>query len=244
MATSSTCNRTSLLALAPATTTKRVLTDSTEILLQAILLVSIDDGFSLPSVSAVNARELAHKFEAWLMEDRKNRLTLDKFAEELIIMLKACLPKDLLTRKSKKIREKMWEEYYKLRSSTGFTAFWKELLMPLEANPTPIFYQFVTDKVMEDLIKVHFVFNDDKGLAEETSTAIDHDTADTTSSAGLDYEERNALRYTAGYVLKSLLKKMERKSNGNAENKAVIINYLKQIIDEEIGTEDDRIGFK
>ena len=58
----------------------------------------------------------------------------------------------------------------------------------------PIFYQYVTNCIMEVLIKQYFP-------------------VDTTTSepdvASLTYEEANALRYTAGYVIRAFRKKIE-----------------------------------
>ena len=83
----------------------------------------------------------------------------------------------------------MWELYYKLCSCNGFRSLWESFIkvsVGLEADS--IFYQFVTKLIMEDL--------GDKQCNEE-------------SPRSLDYEERNALRYTVGYIIHSVLQKIE-----------------------------------
>ena len=61
---------------------------------------------------------------------------------------------------------------------------------------SPIFFQYVTDNIMKAVLKEKFPIPTHK--------------EDPDSTGCLDYEEINALRYTAGYVVKSLLQKMKR----------------------------------
>ena len=62
----------------------------------------------------------------------------------------------------------------------------------------PIFYQFVTDSIMEVLIKEHFPL--EVACSEQ-------------KLASFDYEEVNALRYTAGYVIRALQQKIEQSAH-------------------------------
>ena len=51
----------------------------------------------------------------------------------------------------------MWEHYYKLRSCEDFVIRWAQFLqVSVGTKACPIFYQFVTDSIMEVLIKEHF----------------------------------------------------------------------------------------
>ena len=78
----------------------------------------------------------------------------------------------------------MWECYYKLRSSKEFETRWAKFLQASVGNEAcPIFYQFVTDSIMEVLIKEHFSI--EMSCSEQ-------------KIASLDYEEVNPLRYTVG----------------------------------------------
>ena len=96
----------------------------------------------------------------------------------------------------------MWEHFFKLRSSEQFKTKWrvflKENIGCCEA--CPIFFQFVTDYIMERLIKQNYPVHLDTSPSEM-------------EAASLTYEEVNALRYTAGYVIRSLQKKIERSAN-------------------------------
>ena len=109
----------------------------------------------------------------------------------------------------------MWERYFKYRSSSEFIQKWTYHLSTvghLEESPSPIFYQFVTDVIMEHLIKEHFPV---------TEHAAE-------SSATLDYEEHNAIRYTAGYVLRALQNKIDRSSHPLKVELALSLEELKE----------------
>jgi len=69
------------------------------------------------------------------------------------------------------------------------------LLESGKVEATLIFYQYVTDTIMKELIEEKFCL---------------HTPSIEPSFSPLDYEEINALRYTAGYVIRSLTKKMAR----------------------------------
>ena len=97
------------------------------------------------------------------------------------------------------LKERMWENYHKLCSSEKFRKQWVSFVQDLTGfNPRPIFYMFVTDTIMKLVIKKIFPVTDDESR-------------NTVSS--LEYHECNAIRYTAGYVLRSLYKKVSRSAN-------------------------------
>ena len=83
-----------------------------------------------------------------------------------------------------------WESYYKFRSSERFVEVWSWAINESGGDPTALYYQFVTDAIMEELIKQHFPIKSD-----ELESRRRHD-----RSGSLDHEEVNALRYFAGYV--------------------------------------------
>ena len=94
------------------------------------------------------------------------------------------------------------------------------------SDPTPIFFQFVTEKIMESLIKGAFSISD--------STHSIRDQVETP----LNYEERNALRYTAGSVLHSLSIKVKRKAGSDEKSKELFC-HISKIIDEQNDNKDD-----
>ena len=69
---------------------------------------------------------------------------------------------------------------------------------------------------MEDLIKEEYKCIEDQEIKKLDETS-------------LDYKERNALRYIVGYVLNSLLKKLEHSKKREAE----LIMYVHKLIKEE-----------
>ena len=51
----------------------------------------------------------------------------------------------------------MWEQYYKVRCSSDYLALWKDTFAAMGiSDPTPIFFQFVTEK-RNHLLKVHLL---------------------------------------------------------------------------------------
>ena len=62
---------------------------------------------------------------------------------------------------------------------------------------SPIFYQYVTRVILEQLIKIQFPLELPSRIIQPYSTS-------------LDFEESNALRYCGGYLIKSLKKKIEK----------------------------------
>lgn len=100
-----------------------------------------------------------------------------------------------------KFRQRMWEKYFKFCSSEEFRVIWASILrQSIGFDYCPIFCQFVTKFVMEDIIKQIFLMPTEK----DTNHQID---------SPLEYEDVNALRYSAGYVLRSLTKKLERSAH-------------------------------
>ena len=126
----------------------------------------------------------------------RTREAASVFASNFIGSLNSCFS---TYRTARSAREQMWERYYKLRSSEGFVTRWAEFLQAsVGSEACPIFYQFVTDSIMEVLIKEHFPI--EMACSEQ-------------KLASLDFEEANALRYTAGYVIRALRNKIERSAH-------------------------------
>ena len=86
----------------------------------------------------------------------------------------------------KKVKEKMWQQYYIHRSTEEFADNWGAFLKQSGAIPSQTLYQHVTDIVFNHLIKEHF-------------TTPSEPTQDTCTPT-LDYNEKNALCYISGYI--------------------------------------------
>ena len=120
-----------------------------------VALILKDDGFNLPSKPARNALSLAERYLEW-SHDKLNEQVCLKFVGELRGSLNRLFPPQGSMQNR---REKMWENYYRFCSSAAFGQMWNDHLSPVCAaheNASPIFYQFVTDGLMEQFIKHQF----------------------------------------------------------------------------------------
>ena len=182
---------------------------SCKLLRTAVQLVVKDDGFNIPSEPAHRARVLAERYLEWCESD-ENKRDFQLFSEELVRNLEACFTSHLT---AKARQERMWERYYKFRSSSEFVQGWNDHLSQVSGpGPScPIIYQFVTDVIMEDMIKRHFPV-----ITEEQQCQVT-----------LDYEEHNAIRYIAGHVLRALETKTNRSSHPLKDELTLCLKELK-----------------
>ena len=65
----------------------------------------------------------------------------------------------------------------------------------LQVNPCPIFFQYLTDEFFRGMILFHFPLKTQEKPHQSTQT--------------LSYNEKNALRYAAGYVIRHSKKKIK-----------------------------------
>ena len=166
------------------------------VLLNTISDVLTDKGCELPSEKAQKACQCAEKLIACIKSHLKHAkqkilpLIYSAISYELLYLQKRCeMP----------YFKRMWENYCKLCSSEEFRKRWVSIVQDFTGfNPSPIFYMFVTDTIMKLVIKKIFPVTDDES-------------GNTVSS--LEYHECNATRYTAGYILRSLYKKVSRSAN-------------------------------
>ena len=171
-------------------------------------MVTTDDGFTLPVPLAAKAVQCAEKLLKW-MEELDNKPKAILFAVTLVNLLKKCCSS--MEGKSVQVkREKMWEKYHQLRSSEKFCALWSAFINEsIHEEACPIFYQFVADTLFEEVVINHFPINNNKPIEEVTSY--------------FSYEELNALRYTAGYVIKAVLEKVEKSKKDEALKQELIL---------------------
>ena len=124
--------------------------------------------------------------------------TVRTAVEEITSALAACVAK----------RQRMWGLFHKTRTSPPFTAVWDRLLSEtLGRQASPIFYQYVTDVLFKEQVKQQYP------LLECT--------ADPQSLPSLDYQEHNAIRYAAGYVVRHLRERLERGSHPLKEDRKI-----------------------
>ena len=181
--------------------------DTAGMVYKAVSLVLTDEGFCLPTRPAKAAQQAAEKVLEW-SADRENKTTWKLFSDNLVTTLSTCFEDHVIVGKFQKQRERMWERYHKLRSSDSYRATWSKFLEALGCEAIAVFYQFVTDSLLEQLIKLRYPI-----MVESTD-----------DEASLDFEECSAIRYAAGYVLRSLTKKLSR-----SKNKQELINCVQEM---------------
>ena len=100
---------------------------------------------------------------------------------------------------------------------------WVDFLSRSINTPTcPIFYQFVVDSIFNTLIRHHFRY--DK-LGEESL------------DVQLNYQQQNSLRYTAGYVIRALIKKVNKCSAHPIKND--MLCCLMEMNEKSTGAKED-----
>ena len=83
---------------------------------------------------------------------------------------------------------------------------------------TPIFYQSITDRLFQRRIEFHFPI-------PSSPQAIREDEAEE-STRTLTYEEENAIRYAAGYVLRAVKKKTMKSSSAQKDQLVEAIDII------------------
>ena len=138
------------------------------------------------------------------------------FADQLVSDLRGCFHASKSTRVR---REIMWEKYYKLRLSDEYTQRWMQFLdSSISAQACTIFFQYVTDKIMDKLIKEHFTLPPSSSSTASCSR----------SPAPLEYNDRNALQYTVGAVVRALQKKVKKGAHPLKESLLLCLNDIQE----------------
>ena len=174
------------------------MTKPDEILKRAVENVLADNGFKIQTLSSRSTVEDARKLLQWFSLPNSNEVFYE-FAEKLVSGDDKCFdpPKKIRKRGSmlQGRREVMWSSYHKLSTSDTFAKNWERFLtVSINSLPNPIFYQYMTECVLKVQIKTLFPI---------TAHSV-NDRLGTLSS-----EEKNALRYAAGYIPRALPKKLQ-----------------------------------
>ena len=188
--------------------------------LTALLTVLSDDGFQLPSPQAAEARKQALLLNDWCKKPEKQHI-LQHFAENLIAKLSAPFKRIVFKQGQSAARfvtqrGRIWGRYHQLRTSIEFRTLWSDFIkLSTQCVATPILYQFLTDVVFEQLVKQHFPVDD----KEEAS-----------GGTLLSLQEENVVKYAAGYVCRTIRKRLERSSNPQKEE---LILSLTELLDDD-----------
>ena len=163
--------------------------------MEAFEAVLSDKRFQLASPQAIRARNLACSIVTW-SKNPANRDLLSLMSDYITTSLTSCM---IITVKTKKLKTgKMWGLYHLLRNSDDFKQRWIAFIKTATEFDSstanhPALYQFVTHEMMKSLIK--------KYHSRSAATTADTSTCAHSSPIMLSFEEQNALRYIAGYVL-------------------------------------------
>ena len=106
----------------------------------------------------------------------------------------------------------MWASYHHIRTTKMFVRCWEDFIMHFDAPKTPTFYQYVTDEVFKQMVKVEFAKEPEEDCEMPTTS--------------VNVMEENTLRYTAGYVLRKCKAKIEKSSNEHKDAMLVCIEEL------------------
>ena len=193
-----------------------------EVFRAAIHNILDDDSYKLnPASPAAEARRVAESLLKWSLNEHNNE-KVHKFVKTLFDQLEKPI---IASVKKSCNREKLWKNYFLLRSSKEFVNLWIEFLKHADLEPSPIFYQRLTDIVFRKVIQDHFIFSNCSG---------------TDVVAPISHQEGSALRYAAGYVCRHLRKKIE---HGSHELKEELILCLMALVkdrnSEECGTDEE-----
>ena len=168
----------------------------TSVVLAALCNVFEDCSSSTGSREASDALEAAKLLKGWCETD-SNGPALTVFCDNLVSNLQGTV--SVTSGRLSLNREKMWKAVFYLCTSTAFVSRWVRLLQSAGAAPTPILYQHLTDLVLRFLIREHYPITDELSA--------------TPSASAMSTNEANALRYAAGYVVRSVSKKITKTSN-------------------------------
>ena len=180
-----------------------------------------DQGFQIPSALAKEALLAASEMLEWIADDREAALS---FLSPLVSALELCVRGKRLEKKAEK--EKMWGKFHFTRTSKEFLSYWSALMKASLVKETapPLFYQHITDILFKRLIKLY--------------TPVSSQTRQSRPPS-LNYEEENALYYTAGYVVRETKKKLSKRPYGAEWALAKEINLCLVELSEEFEESDE-----
>ena len=158
--------------------------------LSAVEEVVSDEMFTIPSHNASAVIMVGTKMTQLLKKYPSHCEEVDRFCSSLVTALHGCIPPVIKAA----TREALWRNYHELRCSKDYLSVWQVL----GEDYLPLFSQSVGHRLLEQLIKqASLVAEEDTCNQQQPITEI----------------EMMALRYAAGYVPRSLLKKLPKSTN-------------------------------
>ena len=123
---------------------------SSSALLKGIDAVLVDPSFFTGSVVAEDALQAAKLLKEWCIHEENNEVVIG-FTYELLSDLQGALV--FPPGQCPLNRERIWQQYFSVRSSSLFISPWTTFLEQASVNPTPTLYQHLTDIIFRDLMK-------------------------------------------------------------------------------------------
>lgn len=163
------------------------------------------------------AKESVQSFMGQLTEEATSK-EFDSFATTLVSTISECICTTIsstTTCRSKEVlREKLWRSFHQVRVKV-LVDLWKKFYTAIGREKLdPLIEQQVNLRLFEDKLKTHL-------KVHEPSQQIT-----TSPSLKLSPEEENILRYAAGYVSLSLLKRYELESSEEAAEYCECLNQM------------------
>ena len=183
--------------------------------MEALRGVLNDDSFKIMSSEAIEVRKAAQILLDWCLDAANNNCFTTfvlKLSEDLKQAMSSC-------KKKSRNREKLWRNFFLLRSSEKFREDWVNFLDSANVAATPILYQHLTDILFRGYIGDHVT-----GCTAETK--VD-------PAPAVTKRKGNALRYAAGYVCRHLRKKIERSKHELKEEMVLCLVALTKDTPEE-----------
>lgn len=143
-----------------------------------------------------------------------NKCEAKAMAGQLVACLNSCFPKKWKSPRG--ARDKVWKNYFELRISDKYGNFWKKALSDsIKTEASPIFYQYIADRIIEKLIATHFPVGSRAHESEHLTEP-------------LGFEEMSALRYAAGSVIRSLRERVKRSAH---PLKGELLLHLEEVLE-------------
>ena len=185
-----------------------------ELLKAAVCALLEDDSFTrLQSVTARSAHKVATEVLEWCGR-AENASSFDAFAADILTEFETVVNSTGTLKKLK--TETIWKSFHNLRVSVSYETKWTTFLKASTSviPASPIFFQYVSDCAFKRFLK------------SKLTSVISKSTTPGPSIDALSYNEENALRYTAGYVLKAIRKKIKRSSHPLKEDVMLCVSEL------------------
>ena len=148
------------------------------------------------------------------------------FENKLLSSLKECTDK-ARSATGKFNCDRIWTAYHFLRTSDMYVCDWESILLKAGVREISVIcYQYIGDQILKKLIKTTYPLT-----AREAESSL--------ANCELTYEETNAVRYVAGYVVQSLQKKILKSTHAQRDDIKLCLSQLVHADDEAADDSQD-----